>query len=254
MSLRDDGTIDDGGPGLLAKIFCAEGLIYVPTCALAVFQFIQVGGGQVTCNTREALELVLLTQAFSAGVAAVCIAPPVTQFISEGETYWRGLADFHASKLHKLVCLHIAWELLLLVYGTLSIVSTDYDVCSELLPGAVSVLMMVHGTVLFFRIGHHIMFPLGIVIYKRRNPLAVLPEAGRVANEMAEPTLPVESPEKTKQRIQQIVDTNFHKIQVAFNERKRLPTLTDPKRPVGKGQKKPRVAPAAIVVRPRSTK
>jgi len=102
--------------------------------------------------------------------------------------------------------------------------------------------------------GHHIMFPLGIVIYKRRNPLAVLPEAGRVANEMAEPTLPVESPEKTKQRIQQIVDTNFHKIQVAFNERKRLPTLTDPKRPVGKGQKKPRVAPAAIVVRPRSTK
>jgi len=53
------------------------------------------------------------------------IAPCVIEKISQGETYFRGLAEFHGTPLHGIVNMHILFDYFILVYGSLAVVTTN---------------------------------------------------------------------------------------------------------------------------------
>jgi len=155
--------------------------------------------------------------------------------------------------LHSIVVAHILWEYGLLAYGLVAIASTNYSLCSALLPERVALMLSFHhGGVLALRVAHHVAFPAYVTYFSRMNPLPAMDEVARASDpdKAVNGGVDDESVAERLEKVRRTVDHNFHAIQRAWTYRSKLPNLVDP-------LKKSQVAPASpatsIVVRPRST-
>jgi hypothetical protein len=159
----------------MVKVFAAESLIFFPSFIYSALTFFLMSGA-VTCNTSQALEFVLQAQFFSSLFVMVAEGPCVTEKITSGENYWQGLADFHGSYLHWVLKVHIVFDILILVYGTLAVVTVDPELCSLILPEAVSVVLYIQFVVILYRVALHVVFPAYVAWYARKNPLDDIPD------------------------------------------------------------------------------
>mmetsp|Transcript_88749 Transcript_88749/g.177441 ORF Transcript_88749/g.177441 Transcript_88749/m.177441 type:complete len:257 (+) Transcript_88749:98-868(+) len=247
-------SIDNSGQLYMAKVFAAEVLVYLPSFSYSVAAFISMEG-TVTCNTSEALELVLQVQILSSLFVMVAIGPCATERITSGESYWRGLAGFHGSYLHWLLRVHIVFDLLILVYGALAVATVNPQLCSLKLPKAVSIVLYIQFVVLLYRISLHVLFPAYVAWYEGKNPLPDIPDPGRTGFERAGDGLERdETATERLGRMRKLMDTNFHAIQTAWTHREKIGNLKSTNKKVAPSPSKDDTPHATIVVRSRSPK
>ena len=259
--MRDDGSLDNHGAGYLFRIYASEGLIYAPACYYATHGLIDLFQ-QVTCNTGEALELVLLVLCGAHFIFMVAFAPCVAKVISDGETYWRGLADFHAGHpLHYIIQVYILAEIVVLVYGGFAVWTVNPYLCSMRLPRRVTNLLAIELATILWRTSVHILFPIYKNRYNLENPLLPIAENAPPVTTIPGDT-PVETQKERSQRIQKTIDLNFHRIQQAYKYREKLPKfkqlpgskVKDPQDTNGDVLVKPQPsAVIAVKVRPKSS-
>lgn len=228
--MSNNGKPDDGGGCSYTMVIITEALIFLPTCIYSAITYMRIAG-RVTCNTSAELELVLVLQFVSSLIIMACLAPCVVEKITSCDDYFRGLAEFHNSHLHKLVQFHILFDWFIIVYGIIAVITTNDELCSSILPRTVTKLLFLHGFTVSFRTLQHMVFPAIVHCYAKLHPMADIPDpalvkGGTMGNDE------VDEKERHAERVRKIVDYNFHVVQEAFVYRERLPPLVDPNPPL----------------------
>lgn len=99
-----------------------------------------------------------------------------------GQTYFRGLSEFHFSALHILIVSHIFVDVALLSVGAHALVSTEPSLCASILPSLVATLLSFHGVLIFLRFNQHVIFPIIVYQYNKKNPFSNVPDKVSVLN------------------------------------------------------------------------